>query len=153
MTLANTLPKMLPWTDDIPLHERRSVLVLCASEERCNEIAWLLRLSGYRSSIVPDVPSAKMFLARCQPALIVADLRLPPGDAGGSLVDDLRAHYAGTLVLIVHDASSPSQVVPPGVCGYLSRPLDAGKFLALVNRAVAQAGVQSPAERMRTPGH
>ena len=118
------------------------VLVLGVSEERCNEIAWLLRISGYQVSIVPDVPAAQMSLVQSRPALLVSDLPMSPDDVSAGVLACVRSHYADVPVLIVSDAPGLARESPPGV-SFLTRPLDAGKFCSAVNRAIARSVASS----------
>jgi hypothetical protein len=118
-----------------------TVLVFGDFGEEGEEIAWLLRISGYHAAFVRDAASAEMFLTEHRPALMVTRLRRLARRRREPLAGLLAALLTGspeTRVLLISDevTAARSEIKSGVVEGILPRPLDAGKFCSAVHRAV-----------------
>jgi hypothetical protein len=95
-----------------------------------DQIAWLLRISGYHAAFLPDVASAEMFLAQHRPPLVVVH---PRRDSFA----ELRVTCPETAVIIVSDDDTNAHAeIKSGLVAILPLPFDAGKFCSAVYRAM-----------------
>src|SRR3954466_10723480 len=103
MTLVHTiLPGDSSSNENSPAIPPPTVLVLGDFEENGDQIAWLLRISGYHALFAPDVASAKMLLAYHHPALIVTNIP-PPGPCEPDRLEQVRNDCPDAVVLIISD--------------------------------------------------
>jgi signal transduction histidine kinase/ActR/RegA family two-component response regulator len=113
----------------------------------------LERRPGLRLVTAGTVREGLEALRRDPPALLLLDLHLPDG-SGLALLDSLRDEpgpEAALPVIVVSASAMPdevSRVLERGVCAYLTKPLDIGRFFEALDAALTGG---APGEALEGP--
>lgn len=115
--------------------ENRSLLIVDDDDVFRERLVKAMRDRGFEASGVAD-HSAAMQAARLEsPELAVVDLRLP-GESGLTIVRDLKALDAATVIVVLTGYGSIAtavEAVKLGAAGYLTKPADADQIVAALD--------------------
>ena len=143
---TNTLPVSSPSEDDRNLSTHRVVPpgqprleVLVVDDDQplrnaCVEIALSL---GFHVRSADSVPTARAALAGGVVDLMLLDLRLP-GGGGLDLLEEVRAQYPGTIVIVMTAFATVNSAVDAmriGAGDYLTKPFTLEEVSAVLERA------------------
>jgi two-component system response regulator RegA len=126
--------------------DARSLLIVDDDSAFRERLVRAMRDRGFEATGVADYQSALDRAQADSPELAVVDLRLP-GESGLSVVRDLKALDASTVVVVLTGYGSIATAVESiklGAAGYLTKPADADQIVAAFD------GTQ-PADDARAP--
>ncbi|MBI4904766.1 MAG: sigma-54-dependent Fis family transcriptional regulator [Acidobacteria bacterium] len=133
-------------------------LVLIAEDERTarTALAGLLAAEGYEVLSVDDGDQALQLTAERRPEVALFDIRMPKLD-GLTLLRRLRDRNIDTSVIVMTaygTSDTAIEAMKQGAFDYITKPIDAGELLLLVQRAFEQRALRREVEslRERTPG-
>ena len=108
----------------------------------------LLEAEGYQVLTAPDGESALRAALERRPEVMLLDVRMPGMD-GLSVQQRLREAEAGISVVVMtaYGGSSVAiEAMKQGAFDYLTKPVDAGRLLAVIRRALAARSLEADAE-------
>jgi len=108
----------------------------------------LLEAEGYQVLTAPDGESALRAALERRPEVMLLDVRMPGMD-GLSVQQRLREAEAGISVVVMtaYGGSSVAiEAMKQGAFDYLTKPVDAGRLLAVIQRALAARSLEAGAE-------
>jgi two-component system nitrogen regulation response regulator GlnG len=115
-------------------------------------VAWTVEQAltgaGYAVQVAADAAAARRLLKRSRPDLVLTDIRMP-GESGLDLAAALRSELPGTPVIVTtaHGTMDTAvAAVGAGAFDYLPKPMDLGRLLAVVRRALGDAGLAAAAQ-------
>jgi CheY-like chemotaxis protein len=111
-------------------------------------VEFLLAERGYRVERARDRSELPRLAAGPAPALVLLDMNLPSG-SGLDLVNELRripgAATRPIIALTAHAMRGDRErFLAAGCDDYVSKPIDTGRFLAVVERALARPAEGEP---------
>ncbi len=125
----------------------KQVLLLEDDEALSRLICDELEAQNWQIVVQHDLASAKKWLTKHHPALIVTDLRLPDGN-GMSLVEQVVADWGeeqrpGLIVITAFGSVRQAvEALQAGADDFLTKPLDLDHFLLAVKRVIANRALK-----------
>ena len=144
-------PDDVAWTRRQPLAVGDAVVMEETGE--ADEPYWILRQRpGVELEVCPDAASGLASVRRRRPDLILLDMHLPDAD-GGTVLARLRAEPQGdSLPIVVVSADATQAQIAAmrerGVSDYLTKPLDLGATLRVVDRALSGVSAREAASQV-----
>jgi DNA-binding response OmpR family regulator len=121
-------------------HDPPRILVVDDDRDICHNLSDILTDLGYDVDSANDGPSA-LELVRCRTYdVALLDYKMPGMD-GLTLYREIKKHRASTVSLLVTAYASPAtaeEAVTAGAWKVVSKPVDLGKLLGLVDEAIGQ---------------
>jgi two-component system response regulator RegA len=126
--------------------DARSLLIVDDDSAFRERLVRAMRDRGFEATGVGDHPSALHAAQADSPELAVVDLRLP-GESGLSVVRDLKALDASTIVVVLTGYGSIATAVESiklGATSYLTKPADADQIVAAFDGTQPPDDAQAP---------
>lgn len=114
------------------------ILVVEDESTARKSMALLLADEGYEVLQAEDGPQALALISRCEPDLILLDIRLP-GIDGLAVLERLRACRTDTAVLVMTADTTSSTAIRAtqlGAFDYIAKPIHLDHLLVLIGRAL-----------------
>jgi two-component system response regulator RegA len=124
----------------------RSLLIVDDDTAFRERLVRAMRDRGYEAAGVADYPSAIDAAREDSPELALVDLRLP-GESGLSVVRDLKALDASTVVVVLTGYGSIATAVESmklGAASYLTKPANADQIVAAFDGTQPADDTQAP---------
>jgi DNA-binding NtrC family response regulator len=128
-----------------------TILIVDDETSLVNSLAFALRAEGYTVESAPTAAEALTAAERCQPALVLLDLRLPDG-SGIEVLEKLRAAQPGLPVVMISahgDARVAVKAVKLGAFDYLTKPFELDDLLLTLRSALERERMSVEIARYR----
>jgi CheY-like chemotaxis protein len=117
-----------------------SARILIAEDNAANLalVDYLLKTAGHETLAAADGAEAVRLARQLHPDLVICDLQMPVAngyEVVASLKEDAALRDVPVIALTAHSMSSDrTNVLAAGFDGYLSKPIDPGKFVAQIEK-------------------